>query len=111
MAVSASGSDVRWRGSAPRSGTWTRRRPRKCGASAPVLRHERAGRDEPRLDIGRVQRVELRPQYVGLEAQRRQRRLLLVAGPRLAPDEGQAELDVARRLVQPGPEIGQRPLV
>src|SRR6185436_14632734 len=73
-----------------------------CGASrstlaartmrrAPViparsLWDEGARRDHAGVDIGEIERVELAPQHVALEAQRRQHLLLVGAGLRLGLD-------------------------
>ena len=45
--------------------------------------HEGAGRDQAGIDIGEIERIELGPQHVALEAQRRQH--LLLVGARPAP--------------------------
>ncbi len=55
------------------------------------LRPKGAGRNEAGLDICEIKRVELRPQHVGLESQRRQCRLLLLGRARVFPDVGQGE--------------------
>src|SRR5262245_60607703 len=71
-------------------------------------RHERAGRDQPGLDIGEIERIELCPQHVTLEVERVQHRLLLGPGARVLLDVGQCKVHVLRRLGEPRREVGQR---
>src|SRR6185437_1767552 len=69
--------------------------------------HEGAGWDEPRLDIGEIETVELSPEDAAFEAKRVQHRLLLLRRARLRLDVGEGEIGVARRLRQAWLEIGE----
>ncbi len=60
------------------------------------------GRDH----VSRVERVELRPEHVGLEGQRGGRRILPFGRIGVVQNIGQAEGDVTRRLLEPLAEIG-----
>src|SRR6185437_12533112 len=76
--------------------------------SARSLWNESAGRNQARIDIGEIERIELGPQHVALEAQRRQHFLLVGARLRLGLHVAQREVDILRRLDQPRREVGQR---
>ena len=74
------------------------------------LRHEGARRDHAGLDIGEIERVELRPKHVAFEAQRGEDRFLVGAGLGMRLDVGESKIDVLRRLRQPRREVGERVL-
>src|SRR5262249_4342748 len=61
-------------------------------------RHEGAGWNEPRLDIGEIECVELRPQHVTLEIEGAEHGLLLGPGAGVLLDVGQRKVHVLRRL-------------
>src|ERR1700674_4314837 len=58
-----------------------------------------------------MQRVELRPQYIGLEPQSRKGAALLFDGAGVALDVIERELSVPRRLIEPAAEIRDHFLV
>ena len=57
------------------------------------------------MRIAAVDGVELRPQHLGLEAQRRDRRVLLLGRPAALDGEIERVLRVARRQHEPGAEV------
>ena len=72
------------------------------------LRAEGAGRDQARRDIGVVQRVELRPQHVALEAHGIDHLGLLLGRRGVALDVVEREVGVAVGLVEAALEILHR---
>ena len=80
---------------APSSARWA------AGASAHAATPRRAGRrrrDQAGGDIGVIERVELRPQHIAFELERRPAPAAALGGPRLALDVVEREIGVARRL-------------
>ena len=81
------------------------------GASLmPTLRAEGAGRDQARRDVGVVQRVELGPQHVALEAHGIDGGRLLLRRRGVALDVVEGEVGVAVGLVEAALEILHGPL-
>src|ERR1700728_2633355 len=77
---------------------------------SPSIRPEGPWRDCA-VDIGVVQRVKLRPQYIGLERQSRKGAPLLFDSAGVALNVVERELSVPRRLIKPAAEIGDHLLV
>src|SRR6202030_1625310 len=77
---------------------------------SPSIRPEGPWRDRA-VDIGVMQGVELRPQYIGLELQGRKGAALLFDGAGVALDIVERKLSVPRRLIEPAAEISDHLLV
>ena len=82
----------------PPSPAAPRRAPRRPAGCAPARR---------RL----LQRVELRPEHVGLEGERRRRGVLPLRGVGMVEHPGEPEGHVLRRLLEPVAEVGEARLV
>ncbi len=72
-----------------------------------LFRDKSAGRDQSRLDISEIERVELHPQHVAFEAQGIEHLRLLFRRVGVLLDVREGESDVGRRLGQPRREIGE----
>src|SRR5262245_28497901 len=92
---------------APLDPTYDTSRSPTCSCSP---RTERAGRDQSWRHVGLMQRVELGPQDVALEANRRNHASLLLGRLRMALDVVEGEIRVTVGLIEAAPEVLHRPL-